>query len=163
MTGIRNRHSFQASLEERLASCREGGTGVALILVDLDRFKQVNDECGHDVGDNLLREVASRLSSATRSQDVIARIGGDEFAVIANVAKVGDLQRLIDRLQMQLALPLETSERLNSKASIGAAMAPSDGTTPETLFKCADLALYEAKRRGRGQSVTYEGMARGSK
>jgi len=122
----------------------------ALLLVDLDGFKQVNDVDGHDAGDALLVAVAERLKALVRESDHVARLGGDEFAVLLPTNDPEALEATCARMRSSLAAPLHLGERvIQVTASIGVAVCPEEGTTPDSLYKSADLALYEAKRAGR--------------
>lgn len=151
LTGLANRRHFNDDLQHMVEQMHRGG-GFALVLVDLDRFKPINDLYGHDAGDAVLKTVASRLGVATRDADLVARLGGDEFAVLLthpgdrdNVAAV--CERIIATIAQPIsheALSLEVS------ASIGVALCPQDAPDAMSLYKAADLALYAAKEGGRG-------------
>ena len=151
LTGLPNRASFQARLNEARARLDRGGEGFAVLSVDLDRFKQVNDTLGHPVGDALLRKVAERLESALRPTDTVARFGGDEFALIqSDVSSAAGIETLARRLVDLLGRAYVVEGHLiNIGASVGVALAPADGTDPDVLLKNADLALYRAKTDGR--------------
>ncbi|GJE42246.1 bifunctional diguanylate cyclase/phosphodiesterase [Methylobacterium soli] len=158
LTGLANRHQFNQTLAARLSSRRgEDGT-FALLLLDLDRFKLVNDTLGHAMGDALLRRVAHRLQRALSEDDLVARLGGDEFAVIkGGGTDLPGLQALAERVNDILARPfLIDGHILNVGTSIGIALAPSDGCTPNLLMGNADLALYGAKEDGRGRYRMFE-------
>ncbi len=150
LTGLGNRRLYGEVVGRHLADAHR--QPFALLLIDLDRFKPVNDELGHDVGDALLVGVADRLTTTLRQQDSIFRLGGDEFAII--VARVGDVQAVEDicaRLYAAFALPISAGQHdLHVALSIGAVIAARDGQTPEAIYKQADLALYAAKGSGRG-------------
>ncbi len=151
LTGLPNREALRARLVERLAMAKRENRAVAVLYVDLDRFKAVNDTLGHPVGDALLRKVAGRFKSALREGDIVARLGGDEFAVIQSDALQPEsakalAARLVDLLGRAYAFD---GHMLNIGASVGVAMFPDDGLEPDTLFKNADLALYRAKAEGR--------------
>lgn len=145
MTGLANRTQFQVRLAD---VCGPGGSGGALMLVDLDRFKEINDTLGHAIGDACLIEFTRRLSAACQSADLIARIGGDEFAVLfAPSASQQTVERIAQRLVDAARPPVNCSGRVfNVSASIGFAFA--EGETPTALFTRADLALYAAKAAG---------------
>lgn len=150
LTGLGNRRLYGETLSRHLGAARHAP--FALLLIDLDRFKQVNDELGHDVGDALLVEVADRLTAAIRQQDSIFRLGGDEFAIIIasldSSRAIGDMCR---RLYAAFADPVIAGpHRLQVMLSIGAVVARAEGLSTEAVYKLADLALYDAKRSGRG-------------
>ncbi len=145
LTGLGNRRMFQAALTTALA--RPDAT-VALLMLDLDRFKQVNDTLGHPVGDALLRLVGQRLRACLRAEDVVVRLGGDEFAIVlSHVEKVDALaERLLDLLSRPY---LVEGHLANIGVSIGIALAPTDADDPGMLLRHVDLALYAAKSAGR--------------
>ena len=151
LTGLPNRASFRAATSEALASLTAGEV-LAIHYIDLDDFKGVNDTLGHPVGDRLLQEVADRLEAVAGGKELVARFGGDEFAILQrHVDRAGDITRLAHRLQLQLAAPVEIDGHLvTARASIGIVRAPHDGTDLDELIKRADLALYCAKADGRG-------------
>jgi diguanylate cyclase (GGDEF)-like protein len=156
LTDLWNRAAFLALLERRLTTAPEARNDVALIAIDLDRFKDINDTLGHPAGDAVLREVADRIRSAVRPGDEISRIGGDEFLVMLAGADDAEADVVARRVLAQFASPF-TINMTNSVcgASVGYAVAPTDGSTLDELLRNADLALYEAKKRGRGQIVRY--------
>jgi len=149
MTGLSNRADFNARLA---AACRDHARPFALVLVDVDRFKTINDTLGHDAGDAAIVAVARRLGFGVRAGDTLARLGGDEFAVIApGAADAGTLGALLDRLGTGGGEPWTYAGRTHMLGlSLGAAIAPEHGHTPLDLYKAADLALYAAKQAGRG-------------
>ena len=139
----------------------EPGSLQALLVLDLDRFKPINDTYGHATGDAVLRALASRFCSLVREGDLVARIGGDEFAVLAGVEDPDEAMALAARLLAAAREPVTAHHsRLEAGASIGVALAPEDATAPSQLMQAADLALYAAKRDGRDRVVRFEpGMA----
>ena len=152
LTGLPNRKALRDRLVERLAAATRAGQATAVLYVDLDRFKAVNDTLGHAVGDALLRKVADRFNSALRDGDIVARLGGDEFAIIQVDAPqpagaTALATRLIDLIGRAYAVE---GHMLHIGASVGIAISPSDGYEPDVLLKNADLALYRAKAEGRG-------------
>ncbi len=151
LTGLPNRRMFNDEMRRLIARTLRGQGGFALLLVDLDGFKQVNDVDGHDAGDALLVAVAERLQTLVRENDRVARLGGDEFAVLLPDAGADEgISATCARMLARLAEPLALSGRVvQATASIGVALCPQQGTTADALYKSADLALYEAKRAGR--------------
>jgi diguanylate cyclase (GGDEF)-like protein len=151
LTGLPNRLLFRERLDEAVARARRGD-GFALLLIDLDRFKEVNDTLGHPVGDTLLRAVTGRLQHALRETDTLARLGGDEFAVIqAGVPEPEAAAALARRLVETLGTPFDLNgQQVCIGTSIGIAMAPADGQTADGLVRNADMALYRSKAEGRG-------------
>ena len=151
LTGLPNRIRFQARLNEARSRLERSGEGFAVLAVDLDRFKHVNDTLGHPIGDALLQKVAERLQSAVRPTDTVARFGGDEFAVIqGNVADAVGPEVLAKRIVDLLGRAyIVEGHLINIGASVGVAIAPADGVEPDILLKNADLALYRAKTDGR--------------
>ncbi len=158
LTGLMGRNHFRESLEQLLSQVRAGtDQGAALMLLDLDHFKQVNDQNGHLAGDTVLAQVATRLREGLGEKAIIGRLGGDEFAAILPQTTDASVAR-----RLAVALIARISERyafgeadIYIGASIGIAMLGTDGETSSLLTTNADLALYEAKRRGRGASVLY--------
>jgi diguanylate cyclase (GGDEF)-like protein/PAS domain S-box-containing protein len=157
LTDLPNRVLFHEQLEQSLKWVHHG-QHLALLYLDLDNFKSVNDTLGHPVGDELLKAVAARLRSCLRETDTIARLGGDEFAIIQSQAdNPADTTDLVNRIQEAIRKPLECgAHQLVADASIGIAMAPEDGTDPTQLLKNADLAMYGAKAEGRGRYRFFE-------
>lgn len=152
LTGLLNRSALQETAPGMFELCRRGGHRLALLLLDLDGFKAVNDQYGHDTGDRLLIEVARRLRSVTRDGDPIVRLGGDEFAILlAPRPDLGDLpERLSDRILELFENGIHVDGNpLRVGVSIGIALAPDHADDIERLLKAADLALYRAKQAGR--------------
>lgn len=162
LTGLANRALFQSRLEEALANAEARRSGVGLLLLDLDDFKDVNDTLGHAVGDLLLQETALRLSSLVRKNDTVARLGGDEFAVIfAEISQVSDASTRASAIVEALRAPFfHEGRELSVAASIGVAAFPEHHRAPVELMKDADIALYRAKEQGRGQTAVYTSAAR---
>jgi diguanylate cyclase (GGDEF)-like protein len=158
LTGLPNRTLFHERLEEALASSRRNGENVALLCLDLDHFKTVNDTLGHPTGDALLRAVAERLRADLRQEHTVARLGGDEFAILLRGgAQPDDASGLARRLIAALNEPFVLGEdQVTAGVSIGIAIGPSDGADADLLFKHADLALYRAKADGRNLSRFFE-------
>ena len=152
LTGLPNRLAIMEKIEEAVARHRRSGNSFAVLLLDLDRFKHVNDTLGHAVGDEVLRETAVRLKASLRETDVLARLGGDEFAIVQDRQndQRGDTSGLADRIIDIVSRPIiiEGNE-VNIATSIGIAMAPEHAVSSESLMKMADMALYRAKSAGR--------------
>ena len=157
LTNLPNRVLFREHLESEFGRIQPG-RGFAVHCLDLDHFKTVNDTLGHPIGDELLKLVAARLTKAVQSTDFIARIGGDEFAVVqANVARPEQCSQLAASIVELVSQPYDIDGRhIVIGASIGIAIAPSDGANPDTLLKNADMALYLAKEDGRGTHRFFE-------
>jgi diguanylate cyclase (GGDEF)-like protein len=156
LTGLWNRAAFLHLLEQRLAATAETRDTIALIAIDLDRFKGINDTLGHPAGDAVLKETADRIRSAVRPGDEISRIGGDEFLVLLAGVDCSEVDAAAQRILAKFSNPFTISMTNNMcGASIGYAIAPIDGCTLDVLLRNADLALYEAKKRGRGQIAPY--------
>lgn len=158
LTHLPNRIAFNESLESAVARLGRGGDGFAVLMLDLDRFKEVNDKLGHPAGDEFLIQVGARLRRCTREVDTLARLGGDEFAVVAaNISKPGEVLEIAERLVALFAEPFDIEGRETvSSTSIGVALAPRDGNTPIELLKHADVALYRAKKDGPGTVRFFE-------
>jgi diguanylate cyclase (GGDEF)-like protein len=150
LTGLANRSGFGQRLDLALAAVRRGGAGFALLCLDLDGFKAVNDTHGHAVGDILLERVAVRMREALRGNDLLARMGGDEFAILLPEADSAVAQQVAQRMLSMVRLPyLIEGHSVCVGVSIGIATCPLDGNTAEALLRNADAALYQAKRDGR--------------
>jgi diguanylate cyclase (GGDEF)-like protein len=157
LTGLPNRVQFIEALEATEAAIARGEC-IAVLYVDLDHFKQVNDSLGHSIGDKLLQHVASRLKTATREGDLLARLGGDEFALLLRGGvSPADAAGVSERIVTAIGRPFLVDEHhLVIGASVGIALAPADGDAGETLMKNADLALYKAKTDGRSTYHFFE-------
>lgn len=153
LTGLPNRILFQDRLHQALAVARRTGESVALLFLDLDRFKDINDTMGHPVGDILLADVAQRLLDCVRDTDTVARLGGDEFAVICpHQHNDEDIRHLASRIIASLRTPFDIDgAQVRSGTSIGIAMFPRDTGDSDQLVRFADMALYDAKEKGRGR------------
>jgi diguanylate cyclase (GGDEF)-like protein/PAS domain S-box-containing protein len=152
LTGLVNRAALAQKIEEAAARQRRRGEVFSVLLLDLDRFKEVNDTLGHPAGDTLLAEVAMRLKSLLRETDVLARLGGDEFAIIQSGERDqrGAARALAERILQILGKPFAIDgDEINIGTSIGIALAPEHGTGSDELLKMADLALYRTKSAGR--------------
>ena len=157
LTGLPNRFTLAVHLEHALARAERAGEKVGLMFIDLDNFKAVNDTLGHHIGDLLLCEVARRITGVVRKSDIVARIGGDEFVVVLESARLPSdagmaAQKIIERLGD--AVPVSSNE-LHTTPSIGIAVFPDDGSNSDMLMKNADLAMYHAKSAGRNNYQFY--------
>lgn len=152
LTHLPNRRAFEQNLSNRLARVEPGDeSSLALLIIDLDRFKPVNDSYGHSIGDEVLVAFAKRTSDIANSGEFFARLAGDEFGIILDAEGDDEPRLLADRLLSALQFPMQTESgtEISLGASIGIAVAPRDGVEPRLLFKHADDALYLAKANGR--------------
>jgi diguanylate cyclase (GGDEF)-like protein len=151
LTGLANRTMFQERLTQALEGLNRGGDPVALLALDLDRFKAVNDTLGHEAGDELLKQVSARLKVLLRDTDTLARLGGDEFVVLQNAIKaVGDAETLSQRIIAKVAEPYRLAgTEVRIGVSIGVAVARDAAADGLDLPARADFALYQAKEAGR--------------
>ena len=157
LTGLPNRMSFMERLARQIEQARATGKSLALLFVDLDHFKRVNDSLGHLIGDQLLQTVAARISASLRAGDVVARFGGDEFIVLLDDAARDDVAQVAHKLLRAIELPVEAEGRdLSVTPSVGIALFPNDGATPTELIKNADTAMYIAKSRGRANCQFFD-------
>jgi diguanylate cyclase (GGDEF)-like protein len=154
LTGLANRATFWDRLTHRLDSAGRRTTGFAVLFLDLDDFKTVNDTFGHAAGDRLLVEAARRITDELRAGDTAARVGGDEFVVLLDEVASGEAALAVARrLEGRLRAPYELAQHHHTTtSSIGVAMA-REGDTPDGIVAAADTAMYEAKRSGRGRCV----------
>ena len=157
LTGLPNRMRFNDALAHAVRQAQQLQHPFALAIIDLDNFKAVNDSLGHDVGDELLVAVAKRLSAALRGNDLIARMGGDEFGVLIHGLSSGpNLTRPLDAIMNAIAVPIAVGGQLRRcSLSMGVTLYPTDSTDSANLVKNADIALYRAKAAGRGQYVMF--------
>jgi diguanylate cyclase (GGDEF)-like protein/PAS domain S-box-containing protein len=157
LTGLPNRLLLEDRLQQALHQSDRYGTGTAVVFVDLDDFKLVNDSLGHGMGDTLLREVARRLLEAVRETDTVSRFGGDEFVAILSAPHRDDKpSEIVARMQAALAAPVALGDVQHVvNASIGYCCYPAHGTDTQTLLRHADLAMYQAKLGGRNRAVEY--------
>ena len=157
LTGVSNRTAFHEQFEQRLQGLAQSGEKLALLWLDLDRFKEVNDSFGHLAGNALLVAIARRLNAQFGEKGIVARLGGDEFAVLCHVSQNDVVDQIGATILHLVRQPVPFSgHMLHTTTSIGVAIAPEDGGDADTLLKNADLALYRAKESGRGQVLFYE-------
>ncbi|MGE4560161.1 MAG: diguanylate cyclase, partial [Desulfobulbus sp.] len=157
LTGLPNRLLFRDRLSQAVTKADRNRTGVAVLFLDLDKFKTINDTFGHDVGDALLEEVAARLQRQCRQSDTVARLGGDEFVfVLEAIGERKDAGVVADKIMAALAEPVQAKEhRIQVSTSIGIALYPDDAGSIDEVIKCADMALYAAKEIGRSNYQFY--------
>ena len=158
LTGLPNRTLLSERLDQAVAAVGRRGDHAALVLVDMDHFKDVNDTLGHPAGDRLLKACAERLSASAREIDTVARIGGDEFAIVqSSIAQPADANQLCQRILRAFQTPFELDgHEVLASVSIGCALIPGDGSIPEKLLQHADIALYRAKEDGRNTARFFE-------
>lgn len=154
LTGLPNRQLFNDRLEHAIALAERHGWTLAVLFLDLDRFKNVNDDHGHDVGDAVLKEIAERLANHAREEDTVCRMGGDEFLyLLMNPGNTASVKRVVETILHAAAQPIEAGEwKLEIRPSIGVAMFPGNGTTVKELVKHADAAMYRAKKARTGHA-----------
>jgi diguanylate cyclase (GGDEF)-like protein len=153
LTGLPNRRLLEDRLERAVAHAARAGHKLAVLLIDLDRFKEVNDTFGHRIGDLALQQVVLRLSSRMRASDTLARSGGDEFTVVSNVSDQHGADILMSALESALAVPLKVEGHfIQTGMSVGLALYPDHGHTPDELHAAADQAMYLTKRGARSSA-----------
>jgi len=160
LTGLANRSSFEDCLRKAIARAESCGEQLAVLYVDLDRFKEVNDRFGHSTGDELLRQVAARLRKCTRHSDVLARFGGDEFTMLLQgLREKAESKRVAGAVldAFQTPFQLENNLSLRVTASIGISIYPRDGADAATLESNSDIAMYRVKASGRNNFHSYDG------
>ena len=157
LTDLPNRHMFYNRLRQEIARARQTSTQLALLFIDLDRFKEVNDTLGHDQGDILLKEIARRISAIVRGTDTVARLAGDEFTIILpDLPDASAATPIIRSLLARIAAPLQLGEEsVEVSASIGVALYPRDADSAESLLVRADQAMFAAKNAGRNQWAAF--------
>jgi diguanylate cyclase (GGDEF)-like protein/PAS domain S-box-containing protein len=158
LTGLPNRRLFRDRLEQAVKHTARESNPVAVLYLDLDNFKRVNDSLGHDVGDALLREVAERLLNCVRETDTVARLGGDEFVILLDTASTQrGVETVAHKILRELSAPIVAGgHEVVVTTSIGITLAPSDSTDAGTLLRNADLAMYRAKERGKDRIAYFE-------
>jgi diguanylate cyclase (GGDEF)-like protein len=159
LTGLPNRSLFHSILRQTLAAAQRYGRSFAVIFLDLDGFKKINDTLGHAVGDELICTVGKRLRASIRESDMVARLGGDEFVVLLNEVTQKDVDRVADKLLQALSAPLQLGDASRHlSASIGVALYPGAGEDPDTILDHADTAMYRAKQAGKNRYYLYPPM-----
>lgn len=158
LTDLPNRRLFMRHLTKALESARYQGRMFAVLFVDLDNFKVLNDNLGHNLGDLVLKKVGEKISTTIRPMDIVSRHGGDEFMVLLNeIATIDEAKQMIDSIHKSIREPflLGTDMEIFVEVSIGVAIYPRHGDNIENLIKYADIAMYEAKNQGKNQSIVY--------
>lgn len=162
LTGLPNRRRLAEKVKDAVTSSQLSGASHSILLIDLDRFKPVNDVYGHTIGDAVLCEVATRLQHVTREGDTVARLGGDEFAIVCAAGPFSEsaeeaARNLAARVISKISVPIDVGEySFNIGASVGIALCPQDGSNQDEILKSADIAMYKAKREGRGRFHFFE-------
>ncbi len=153
LTSLPNRTLLRERVNHALARAARAGTGVAALVLDMDRFKEINDMLGHELGDKLLIEAGKRIRASVREQDTVARLGGDEFAVVLEgVGEAREIVTVLQRIMESIGSLTEIEDhRVKTSVSVGIAMYPENGTDLSALLRAADLAMYQAKSLGRGR------------
>ena len=157
LTGLLNSRRFQEKLEDALNQARQNGTSLALLMLDLDHFKSINDRLGHQAGDELLIDIGALMSSTLRAADSVARVGGDEFAILLPDTDIEQAERAASSILKRIREheSIVANVRVTPSASIGIAVFPQHGTTTTTLMARADFALYKAKENGRSRCTMF--------
>ncbi len=157
LTGVPNRRLFTTKLEQAINKAQINKTKLAVIFIDLDNFKQINDTLGHQVGDDVLKITAKRLQRIVRGNDVVCRMGGDEFVILADsLTKAEDAALLAEKIIENQAQKIKIAQHeLYMKSSIGISIYPDNGITAESLLQFADIAMYQSKQRGRNTFSFY--------
>ena len=153
LTGLANRANFQSTLARTIAECARSGSGFALVIMDIDHFKVVNDTMGHDAGDHVLQNIGKQLTERLRTTDAVGRLGGEEFGLILRDVKLEDSFQLMDELRQRIAdseLPYGDA-LIRVTASFGIAHYPDHAIEAESLFRIADRCLFSSKRAGRNR------------
>ena len=157
LTGILNRYAFQEELKCLVSTAQRTDTKFALLFLDLDHFKEVNDTYGHDIGDQLLQEVVKRVLPNIRVGDLFARLGGDEFVLVYTNIQKDKLSKLLEKLLNIFRQPWNINNlTMQVTTSIGVVVYPDDATDEKELIKKADLAMYKSKEYGRNEAVIYD-------
>jgi diguanylate cyclase (GGDEF)-like protein/PAS domain S-box-containing protein len=159
LTELPNRLLFQDRLQQSIEAAKRNKTSVAVLFIDLDRFKNVNDSLGHETGDGLLKAVATRMSQCIRAVDTVARLGGDEFVIcLAHMKDPADATKVAAKITEAMSRPFDVDgQQINTSSSIGISLYPADAKDASTLLRNADTAMYHAKERGRNNHQFFSG------
>lgn len=157
LTGLPNRTLFQDRLEQAIEKAKRNKSKIALLFIDLDHFKEINDSLGHDIGDEILKTVTARLKTAKRDEDTLARLGGDEFTIVLeDLHQTQDASSVSNKILESLSQPININDNvLYVSSSIGVSIYPDDGESAQNLLKYADSAMYKAKGEGRNNFQYY--------
>ncbi|KTD47127.1 GGDEF domain-containing sensory box protein [Legionella rubrilucens] len=156
LTNVGNRQFFETTLDQWMEKAKKNKEELALLLIDVDNFKTINDTLGHHVGDQLLRNLAKRMSGCIRKTDFIARLGGDEFVVLLKLTEQTDIEKIAGKINQALSTPFEIGEyHLETGCSIGICYYPTGGQTANELLRNADTAMYRAKKNGKNQYTIF--------
>ena len=159
LTNLPNRNMCMDQLSQYLKRADRLKTQIAVLFIDLDRFKLINDSMGHDAGDELLMEIAKRLKKTVRESDIVCRLGGDEFVILLEgIQEAYILEKISENILAKIAHPVQMNDQTEAyiSGSIGIALYPQDGQTVETLIKHADIAMYQSKKNGRNNFIFYQ-------
>ena len=150
LTGLANRNLLSDRLNHAITQTARQKGQLAVLFLDLEEFKEINDAYGHDIGDGVLRRAAERLRACVRAGDTVARLGGDEFLlVLENIAGQGDVNHVVEKIKTGFEQPFDVDSHSKILGiSIGSALYPADGTNMDTLISCADSSMYGDKRSG---------------
>jgi diguanylate cyclase (GGDEF)-like protein/PAS domain S-box-containing protein len=152
LTGLPNRHLLKESVQNKIGQAQKSGATIGILFLDVDHFKNVNDTLGHKIGDELLIEISHRLKANLLDEDIISRMGGDEFVIVAGNRDEQELGHLAEKLLIKIAKPCQIDRHdMTVTASIGISIYPRDGKDFETLYQHADIAMYRAKHDGRNE------------
>ena len=157
LTGLPNRALFQDRLEQAIHLAERDKSCVSILLLDLDRFKDINDTLGHSIGDRVLRKIAKRLDKSLRSSDTVARLGGDEFSILTSYSNRSQIEAFVERIVKDIErVIIIDDQKLYVGVSVGISSYPSDGKDADTLIRHADIAMYSAKRENKNQEFYEE-------
>lgn len=150
LTGLPNRSLLRDRMRQSMASARRTGRNLAVLFLDLDGFKQINDQYGHAAGDDFIREISSRLVSSVRAGDTVSRLGGDEFVILLDIASVDEMHQCLERIMQEVKTPIAMDgHAVSVSVSIGITLFPQNDADPDALLRHADMAMYQAKQAGR--------------